>query len=142
MMKLRKTWSHIYKKICGDFASVFLVFCANLCDVKMQICWFCSTSFTIFFLLVILLFRTKLRIFFVGDGGICTFSIFSKRFLIMFWTPHEYKSSVLANTIILLLIGFGFFVGEHTNILNKYFMDVHSYLPRSLHGWHKYQQHN
>ena len=26
--------------------------------------------------------------------------------------------------IILLLIGFGFFVGEHTNILNKYLMDV------------------
>ena len=66
-------------QVFGDFTTIFLVLNANLCDFKMLICLFCSTSFTIFFLSVILVctfsvdfwvfnaFRPQLTIFVVGD---------------------------------------------------------------------------
>ena len=41
-----------------------------------------------------------------------------------------------------MLIGFGFFVDEHTNVPTKYLMDVISYFQSLLHGLHKRQQHN
>ena len=60
----------------------------------------------------------------------------------MFWTSHECNSLFFKQYHNFIVDWFWFFIGEHTNIPNKYLMDVISYFQCFLQRLHKHQQHN